>query len=600
MKMRFVILFMFLFAVRAYASPLANDAATEKFNATMEKFNTTTEKMDSKLEEALETKPIPVFSVEQITEKIDPTTKGEEPPLTSDKQEATQELPKGSIRQSRNMDNDINTLSTREAALIQKLNTKCSQSDVTSCMMLKLITYMNRLLKKANLEVIEGIEITQTSDVVEETSNGSDLQRSGDAVGSDEDQLTQLVTDKVWNFVKTRSLKWNIFPETDLVLSTSREDTGTINVGMSVRAAKAIEMGIGKVEFRGSEPAFAWRESENHLVKTTSSSPDRDSNLDLPVLGGLAQHDWQYEYVRGSEPAFAWRENENHLVKTTSSSPDRDSNLDLLVLGGLAQHDWRVSQLRHRGGELTSEHNGTRPLGGPRRRWEDSIRLDLKEMGVNEVDWIELAQDRDRSSLELLCIQLELNSCPQDKSQVPDLVLGSQLSNLKEVHPIAAAIAPGAGRVAKTVILVQRHIQPYVMASRRKMKNMGGIIMAVALKIGMIGALAFKALVLLVGKAILVSKIALLLAVILWLKKLFSQERHVTYEVVAHPHHSHSHSHGHSSDHGGIEAHSAVSGVSGGDSYSPGWSRSLGLTPVKSGDPQELAYSAHAPQTLKL
>nr|CAD7597793.1 unnamed protein product [Timema genevievae] len=41
---------------------------------------------------------------------------------------------------------------------------------------------------------------------------------------------------------------------------------------------------------------------------------------------------------------------ENHLGKTTPSSPDRDSNLDLPVLSGLTQHDWRVSQLRHRGG----------------------------------------------------------------------------------------------------------------------------------------------------------------------------------------------------------------------------------------------------------
>ncbi|CAG2053900.1 unnamed protein product [Timema podura] len=39
---------------------------------------------------------------------------------------------------------------------------------------------------------------------------------------------------------------------------------------------------------------------------------------------------------------------ENHLGKTTPSSPDRDSNLDLPVLGGRTQHDWRVSQLRHR------------------------------------------------------------------------------------------------------------------------------------------------------------------------------------------------------------------------------------------------------------
>nr|CAD7434493.1 unnamed protein product [Timema monikensis] len=41
---------------------------------------------------------------------------------------------------------------------------------------------------------------------------------------------------------------------------------------------------------------------------------------------------------------------ENHLGKTTPSSPDRDSNLDLPVLSSRAQHGKRVSQLRHRGG----------------------------------------------------------------------------------------------------------------------------------------------------------------------------------------------------------------------------------------------------------
>nr|CAD7433416.1 unnamed protein product [Timema monikensis] len=41
---------------------------------------------------------------------------------------------------------------------------------------------------------------------------------------------------------------------------------------------------------------------------------------------------------------------ENHLGKTTPSSPDRDSNLDLPILGSRAQHDKRVSQLHHRGG----------------------------------------------------------------------------------------------------------------------------------------------------------------------------------------------------------------------------------------------------------
>jgi hypothetical protein len=39
---------------------------------------------------------------------------------------------------------------------------------------------------------------------------------------------------------------------------------------------------------------------------------------------------------------------------------------------------------------------GKRPLGRPRRRWEDGIRMDLREIGLGGVDWIRLARVRDR------------------------------------------------------------------------------------------------------------------------------------------------------------------------------------------------------------
>ena len=39
---------------------------------------------------------------------------------------------------------------------------------------------------------------------------------------------------------------------------------------------------------------------------------------------------------------------------------------------------------------------GKRPLGRPRRRWEDTIRMDIQEVGRGCGDWMELAQDRDR------------------------------------------------------------------------------------------------------------------------------------------------------------------------------------------------------------
>jgi len=39
---------------------------------------------------------------------------------------------------------------------------------------------------------------------------------------------------------------------------------------------------------------------------------------------------------------------------------------------------------------------GKKPLGRPRCRWEDNIKMHLQEMGCGGMDWIELAQDRDR------------------------------------------------------------------------------------------------------------------------------------------------------------------------------------------------------------
>ena len=45
---------------------------------------------------------------------------------------------------------------------------------------------------------------------------------------------------------------------------------------------------------------------------------------------------------------------------------------------------------------LMGNPEGKRPLGRPRHRWENNIKMDLQEVGYRVLDWIELTQDRDR------------------------------------------------------------------------------------------------------------------------------------------------------------------------------------------------------------
>jgi hypothetical protein len=61
-----------------------------------------------------------------------------------------------------------------------------------------------------------------------------------------------------------------------------------------------------------------------------------------------------------------------------------------------AGHVARVGEEREVYKVLVGKPEGKRPLGRPRRRWEDGIRMDLREIELGGVDWILLSQDRDR------------------------------------------------------------------------------------------------------------------------------------------------------------------------------------------------------------
>ena len=60
-----------------------------------------------------------------------------------------------------------------------------------------------------------------------------------------------------------------------------------------------------------------------------------------------------------------------------------------------AGHVARMEEGRSAFKILTGKPTGKRPLGRPRRRWEDDIRMDHEEMGNNARNWVDSAQNRD-------------------------------------------------------------------------------------------------------------------------------------------------------------------------------------------------------------
>ena len=90
-----------------------------------------------------------------------------------------------------------------------------------------------------------------------------------------------------------------------------------------------------------------------------------------------------------------WRKLHNEKLNNLYSSPSnfwviksRRMRWEEHVAGvGVSRGMYRV---------LVGKPEGKRPLGRPRHRWEDNIKLDLQEVGCKDLDWIELTQYRDR------------------------------------------------------------------------------------------------------------------------------------------------------------------------------------------------------------
>ncbi|KAJ4443791.1 hypothetical protein ANN_05569 [Periplaneta americana] len=99
--------------------------------------------------------------------------------------------------------------------------------------------------------------------------------------------------------------------------------------------------------------------------------------------------------AKRDEVTGEWRKLHNGELHTLYPSPDIIRNVKSRRLRW-AGHVARMGESRNAYRVLVGRPEGKRPLGRPRRRWEDNIKMDLREVGYDGRDWINLAQDRDQ------------------------------------------------------------------------------------------------------------------------------------------------------------------------------------------------------------
>jgi len=98
---------------------------------------------------------------------------------------------------------------------------------------------------------------------------------------------------------------------------------------------------------------------------------------------------------KGDEVTGEWRKLHNEDLHDMHSSPNITRAIKLRKIRW-AGHVARMGESRNVYRVLVGKPEGKISLGRPRSRWEDNIKMDLQEMGCGGIDWIELAQDRDR------------------------------------------------------------------------------------------------------------------------------------------------------------------------------------------------------------
>jgi hypothetical protein len=109
-----------------------------------------------------------------------------------------------------------------------------------------------------------------------------------------------------------------------------------------------------------------------------------------------------------------WRKLHNEELSDLYGSP----NIVRVIKSRTLRWAGHVTRMEERRGVdrvLVGKPEGKRPFGRPRRRWENNIKMNLQEVGYGDMDWIDLAQDRDRlrvlvNAVMNLCVPLNVGN----------------------------------------------------------------------------------------------------------------------------------------------------------------------------------------------
>ncbi|KAH8361802.1 uncharacterized protein LOC110176599 [Drosophila serrata] len=136
-----------------------------------------------------------------------------------------------------------------EDFLLAKLKQNCRQEDDRACRMIKMSIVMNHLYLNTRLDLGDRVKVTENWNISMVPDDPEVNQLLARSMGSDEETFALLMANKLWKFIRSRSLRYSFSENADFVMSS--DPAGSLNVGVSVRPLEAIQEGRGKMKNMG-------------------------------------------------------------------------------------------------------------------------------------------------------------------------------------------------------------------------------------------------------------------------------------------------------------------------------------------------------------